>query len=96
MDMRHFWEFTLGNLITIVIGIISLVVAWQKVRDKVEELAGRVQKQEAEVEQYSKLGVITIVNQHERRLSQIEVLVAEIGAIKTDLVWIKNKLEKKT
>lgn len=96
MDVVNFWHFDIGNVVTVVGGIISIVIVWQKMSDKVENLGERLVKQEQDVDQLAKLGIITTVNQHERRLSQVELMVSDIGSIKTDISWMKSRMEKRS
>lgn len=95
MDVQNFWDFNIGHVITIGTGIISLVVAWQKVCDKIESMSQRVDKQEQKTDQLTELGLLTLVNQHERRIGTLETVASDIGSMKTDISWIKSSLEER-
>jgi hypothetical protein len=94
MHMTNFWEFNLGHLLTIFGGVISIAVVWQKLRDQVEDVSGRIRKQENELDEITRMGLLTTINQHERRIGGIEDAVRDIGAIQTDIRWIKERLNR--
>ena len=94
-EMQSFWQINLGNVMTILCGVVSIVVVWQKMRDKVEEITGRQTKTEQEVGELTRMGIITTLNQHERRITMLETLAVEVSAIKADLGWIKDRLRDK-
>jgi hypothetical protein len=94
MHMTNFWEFNLGHLLTIFGGVISIAVVWQKLRDQVEDVSTRIHKQENELDEITRMGLLTTINQHERRIGGIEDAVRDIGAIQTDIRWIKERLNR--
>lgn len=93
--MREFWQISIGNILTILGGIFTVVVMWQKIRDKVDELLTRQAKTESEVAELTRMGIMTTLNQHERRLAVMETLSVEVSGIKADLAWIKDWLREK-
>jgi hypothetical protein len=98
-DSNSFWDISLGNVLTIVVGIISLAVAFQKLRGDIQvnnvelnDLSKRVSNGEEEMKQLSKMGVLTSISQHERRLMNLELMMTDIATLKTDIVWIKENM----
>lgn len=102
-DVHSFWQITLGNILTITGGVVTLAALWwrtaqdaQRMKDKVETLVLRQTRSEAELEQIAKMGLITIINQHERRLSDAERALSDVHEMRTDIRWIKQELEKRS
>jgi hypothetical protein len=94
MHMTNFWEFNLGHLLTIFGGVVSIAIVWQKLRDQVDDVSTRIHKQENELDEITRMGLLTTINQHERRIGGIEDAVRDIGAIQTDIRWIKERLNR--
>ena len=93
--MREFWQISIGNILTILGGIFTVVVMWQKIRDKVDELLTRQAKTESEVAELTRMGIMTTLNQHERRLTMIETLSVDVSGMKSDIAWIKDRLRER-
>ena len=93
--MREFWQISIGNILTILGGIFTVVVMWQKIRDKVDELLARQTKTEAEVAELTRMGIMTTLNQHERRMAMLETLAVDVSGMKADINWIKDRLRQK-
>jgi len=92
--MHFSWEFTLGNLVTVVAGIVALIAGYVKMGDRVDVAVSRLDKQEKEMDEYSKLSISAMLNQHERRLVAIETAVSNIAAIQADIGWIRMFISK--
>jgi hypothetical protein len=90
--MDGFWHRDIGNLMTIIAGVISLVVVFQKLRGDVVELGHRVSNGEEEMKQLTKMGVLTTISQHERRITNLELTLSDIAKLKTDIEWIKDNM----
>lgn len=95
MTPSHFLDFTLGNLISIGVFIAGAAAVWQKMKDAIKVMETRLGKQELEMQELSKLGLLVTVAQHDRRLNAIEATVAEIGAMKRDIEWIRAALNQR-
>ena len=93
-DPSTFWEFNIGHLFTILGGIVSLAVVWQKMRDGIEEVKVRVHEHDTELDDIRKMSLRVVVDQHEARLAKLEDTVAGIHEVQTDVRWIKAMLEK--
>ena len=94
-----FWNFTIGNVLTIVGGMVTLAALWwrtaqkeQRQDDRVDTLADRLNKSEEELSQMTRVGLLTTISQHERRLATCEEALGDISEMKTDIRWIKEKL----
>ena len=97
--MTNFWDFNIGNLITIIGGIVALVIAVQKnksdndaLKEDFNEVKKRLSNGEDEMKQLTKMGVINSIAQHERRITSLEYLISDIATLKTDIVWIKDNM----
>lgn len=86
--------FTIGNLITIVGGVIAIVIAWVKLGDRMDNLNKIQEKQEASLEEYAKLGIMTTVVAHDRRISSLEEAMSDVHEMKADIKWIKSAVDK--
>ncbi len=93
------WDVIVGNVPTIILGIISLTVAFTKLRGdiqitnlEIQDLGKRVSNGEEEMKQLSKMGVLNSISQHERRLMALELTISDIATLKTDISWIKDNM----
>lgn len=95
MPTHDFWSFNIGHLITMGMGLVSLVIVWQKLRDRVDELHTRITKQEGDLGEMTKMGIMTTVSQHERRITALESVASNISSIQSDIGWIKSWLRER-
>lgn len=93
-DPDTFWNFNIGHLFTILGGIVSLAVVWQKMRDGIEEVKTRVHEHDTELDDIRKMSLHVVMEQHESRIARLESTVATIHEVQTDVRWIKQMLEK--
>jgi len=89
-----FWEINLGHVLTMGMGLISLVILWTKLTDKVDSLGVRLQRSESDLDAITRMGLMTTVQQHERRLNELESVIKDVTSIKADLTWIKDRLRQ--
>ena len=92
--MNSFFNLNIGHVITIVGGIISLAIVWQKMRGQLDTLSERLKEQRVETEPFTRMGLVTTIAQHERRIQELELAVKQLGVIETDLRWIKERLKQ--
>lgn len=83
----------IGNIFTMIGGIISLAIIYQKLVDKVEVTSKRVDKQEETIDELTRMGLMTTVAQHERRITTLEVAISDLGELKNDIKWIKHSMK---
>lgn len=91
------WEFTVGNVVTIVGGIIAIAMLWQRVQDKLDVTKELTDKNTQNLDDLLKLALNTSVQQHERRIldmeSAIKTMSLALESMRTDLGWIRKLLE---
>lgn len=85
-----FFSVTAGNLASIAVFVLGAAMVWQKMKDAIENLGSRIGSQESEMRELTKMGVLTLIQQHERRLKTLEDTVLAIAEIRTDVRWIKD------
>ncbi len=92
-----FWDITIGNVATIVMGVIvwgvTLAMLWQKFNDRLDSTSKQTEKNTAELDQLTKLALQTSVAQHERRLQELEKAVGQIAGISATLEFIKDQFD---
>jgi hypothetical protein len=95
----NFWQFSFGNVVTLLSGIFATLALWwkvaqrdQKTADDFEALRRAQEAARVELDGMTKIGLLTTVNQHERRLLECERVTSSISALQTDVSWIKNTL----
>jgi hypothetical protein len=89
-----FWDFNIGQVFTILGGIVSLVIVWQKMRDGIDEVKLRVHEHDRELDDIRKMSLRVVVEQHGLRLGKLEESVGSIHEVQADVRWIKQLLEK--
>jgi hypothetical protein len=87
-----FWDFNIGHVFTIGMGLLSIVIMWTKLTDRVDSISGRLSRNESEMDTITRMGLMTTVQQHERRINEIESAIKDVTSIKADLTWIKDRL----
>ena len=93
LSVKEFWKLNFGHALTIILGALSLAVSHGKLEAKMETVTERLGKQEASVEELTKMGLINTVGQHERRLDSLESVANEFRETRADIRWIKQKLD---
>lgn len=92
--MSGFWSFNIGHLVTAVGGIVSIAIVWQKLNDKVGDIASRLGSNEMDMKELTKMGVLNSIVQHERRITALENMRDDLSTLKADIAWIKRELER--
>ncbi len=88
--MKFDWTMSIGNVVTAIMGLISLVVIWVRLGDRVDFVEKGQARQTAALDEMARIGLLTTVNQHERRLTAVEASVQDIHEMKADIRWIKE------
>jgi hypothetical protein len=96
--MNNFWDFTIGNLLTIGGGLLATAMVWQKLKDRLEMTIEQTDENKKQLEEIGRMALSTTVQQHERRIVVMEetmrVLALSIEGMKMDLMWIKDSLRR--
>jgi hypothetical protein len=98
MNMAIDWTITLGNLLTIVGGVVATTMLWQRLTDRLDVNSRETEKNRRDLDEIGKLALSTSVQQHERRIASMEeamrTLALALEGMKNDLLWIKRSLER--
>ena len=89
-----FLDITLGNVITILTIVGSGLLLWARQKFVVENLMDRMAKAETELDSLTKVGIMTALNQHERRLVGLESAVADLAKISVAIEYIKDEVHR--
>lgn len=93
-----FWDFTLGNAITIFCGLVATAMVWQKLKDKLDMTTEKTEKNSDELDSILKLALHTSVQQHERRILSMEDTIRGVAltleGMKMDVSWIKRTIAR--
>ncbi len=100
-ENHAFWTVTLGNVLSIVSGIIALgafwwrsATQWQSVNDHIQSLTERQGRTEEALDEYAKNGILNAVNVHEQRITNCERALAVLPAMQQDISWIRRELDR--
>lgn len=97
MALNFVWDVTLGNVVTIVGGILVSAMIFQRMSDKVDSNSKDTEKIGHQLEEVVKLALPISVNQHERRLTTLEVTLGAmqtaLAAMQSDIAWIKQAIK---
>lgn len=93
--MKDFFAINLGQVVSLVVFVVGAFMVWQKMRDKLEALEKDTDRNTRELDQLTKIGLMTTVQQHERRLTDIEHIVEDYRGMQTDIRWIKERITEK-
>lgn len=91
--VTDFWQINAGQVFSIIVFFAGAVAVWQKMRDKLEVIEKVTDRNTNDIESMTKLGIITTIQQHERRLANLESTVIDIREMKTDLRWMKERMD---
>lgn len=94
--VKEFWQINAGQIFSIFVFVAGAIAVWQKMRDKLESLEKITDRNTNDIESMTKLGIITTIQQHERRITQIESSILDLREMKTDLRWLKERMDKGT
>lgn len=76
-----------------------MAVVWQKTQDRLGDVASRISEMskrqdslQHESDELTKMGILTTISQHERRISNMESAVSDLSGMRTDISWIKRNM----
>jgi hypothetical protein len=96
--MNTFWDFNIGNAVTIIGGLIATAMVWQKLKDRLDVTSEQTNQNRIQLDEISKMAIATSIQQHERRITNMEdtmrVLALNLEGMKSDLMWIKETLRR--
>jgi hypothetical protein len=96
--MNTFWDFNIGNAITIAGGLIATAMVWQKLKDRLDVTAEQTNQNRIQLDEIAKMAIATSIQQHERRITSMEDtmrgLALSLEGMKSDLMWIKETLRR--
>lgn len=86
--MNFTLDITLANIITLVLLIVTIIIAWQKLKDKTDFLDKQVSRIQAGFDEQKKVCAETIAC----RQTQYGQLLGQLSVIQNDIKWIKLTL----
>ena len=90
--LKDFWQINFGQVVSVIVFTFGAVMVWQKMRDKLDSLEKETDRNTSDIESMTKIGLLTTINQHERRITELEELSRDYREMRTDIRWIKEKL----
>lgn len=101
--MDPFWNVNFGHIVLLTSWAGSMVVFWTKMADRIENLQktaleqnGKIEKHAESLAEFAQTGLLTTINQHERRITSIENCLGDLHEMKADIKWLKRNLEGRT
>lgn len=95
-------DVTSGNVIQLLGTVIAIGMLWQKLKDKIEEVAKRVEHHDVEILKVNENGGIATsikhkqdeatLCDHDERLKKVETAITKIDVLSNDVLWIKRKM----
>jgi hypothetical protein len=90
--MKFDMAMNLGNVLTIVGGIVAFITLWLRTSVRVENVEVEQKRQSETLSEIAKIGLLTTVAQHERRLLAMEDSIGDLHEMKNDIRWIKRSM----
>lgn len=94
--VKEFWQINIGQIVSVFAFLVGAVIVWQKMRDKLESLEEKTNRNTNDINEMTKIGIMTTVQQHERRICDLEIVASDYREMKTDIRWIKEKITKES
>lgn len=98
MDHQLFdLSFNIGNVLTILTLLVGGVVAWQKIRDKIDEIDRRVGPNPQVTIREAAMAA-SALEKHDARITNLERefsrMLGKMDLIANDTQWIRHEMEK--
>lgn len=91
---KPFMEINLGHVITWAGMVVGGALAWQRNKDRLDQVADDAKCLKTDMAEFTKMGIVTQLGQHERRLNENDINQKALAQIQMDVAVIKSTLSQ--